>query len=427
MPWQDVIIASSAYLALRPFAQPLIGTVHGWFATKMVVIMLFRPYQPKYWPGTNRRIPFTPGIFPSRQKAVAHNIANTVTGTLITPADLQSKIKVWVTEEHLYTAVGAVIDTILLDLQNSDRTHLMVRKFRDMAPRRLDKLNKGFIDGLVSDDSGQITKMTDWLVDEVLVPWRISPGIAESAVTIAFDRILTPETIRQALIGTLSPQTNARLEAAIREHTTGAMRFVAGLVPIGNALNSCRDWLDEHPEEALELVENAVRDSDVRQHLTDRVTGFSLGQLPVETVNSLRTGLDNAIRRVLAEQREPIVETLKRLESQGVEAAATAFLQWSPSQFDPELRETIQREAATFLYRYLTEELTALLPKLLAQLDLRSLIVDKIEGYSSERLESLILGMIQKELRSLEVLGAVIGFGLGVIAWTVEVWFPVPR
>jgi uncharacterized membrane protein YheB (UPF0754 family) len=427
MAWQDALIAAPLYTAIRPFAQPLIGTIHGWFATKMVVVMLFRPYKPKYWPGTRKPIPFTPGIFPSRQKAVALNIANTVTGTLITPADLQSKIKVWITEEHLHTAVGAVIDTVMLDLQNSDRTHMLVRKFRDMAPRWLDKLNSGFIDGLVNDDAGQITKLTDWLVDEVLVPWRVSPVIAESAVTIAFDRILTPETIRQALIGTLSPQTNARLEAAIRDHTTGAMRFVAGLVPIGNVLNSCQSWLEENPEEARDLVESALRDSDVRQHLTERVTGFSLGQLPVETVNSFRAGLGNAIRRVVAEQRAPIVDTLKRLENQGIDAAANAFLRWSPSQFDPELRETIQREAATFLYRYLTEELTNLLPQLLAQLDLRTLIIDKIEGYSPERLEGLILGMIQRELRALEVLGAVIGFFLGIIAWTVEVWFPIPH
>jgi uncharacterized membrane protein YheB (UPF0754 family) len=291
----------------------------------------------------------------------------------------------------------------------------------------MDKLNTGFVDGLVNDDAGQITKLTDWLVDEVLVPWRISPTIAESAVTIAFDRILTPEVIREALIGTLSPATNARLEAAIREHTTGAMRFVAGLVPISSVLNSCQVWLEENPEQARELVESALRDSDVRQHLTERVTGFSLGQLPVATVASFRAGLGNAIRRVVAEQRGPILETLKRMEHEGVEAAASAFLQWSPSQFDPELRESIQREAAKFLYRYLTEELTTLLPQLLAQLDLRTLIIDKIEGYSPERLEGLILGMIKRELRALEMLGAVIGFFLGMIAWSVEVWFPIPH
>lgn len=427
MAWQDVLIAAPIYRAIRPFAQPFIGTVHGWFATKMVVVMLFRPYTPKYWPGTERRIPFTPGIFPSRQKAVALNIANTVTGTLITPADLQAKIKVWITDDHLYTAVGAVIDTVMLDLQNSDRTHLLASKFRDMAPKWLDKVNATFIEGLLRDDSAQIDKLTDWLVDEVLVPWRVSPVIAENAVTIAFDRILTPETIRQALIGTLSPQTNARLESAIRENTTGAMRFVAGLVPIGNVLNSCQSWLEENPDDARDLVESALRDSDVRQHLTDRVTGFSLGQLPVETVNSFRTGLGHAIRRVVAEQRGPILTTMRRLESQGIDAAADAFLRWSPRQFDRELRETIQREAATFLYRYLTEELTNLLPQLLAQLDLRTLIIDKIEGYSPERLEGLILGMIQRELRALELLGAVIGFLLGLIAWTVEVWFPVPH
>ncbi|MBC7543422.1 MAG: DUF445 family protein [Candidatus Sericytochromatia bacterium] len=427
MAWQDVIIGSSLYATMRPFAQPLIGTFHGWFATKMVVIMLFRPYKPIYWPFTQTAIPFTPGIFPSRQKAVALNIANTVTGTLITPADLQGKIKAWITKEHLHTAVGAVIDTVMLDLKNSERTHAMVRKFREMAPRLLDKANTSFIDGLTMDNSGQITRVTDWLVDEVLVPWHVSAELAESAIEVVFDRILTPETIRQSIVGALSPATNARLEAAIRAHSTGAVKFVATLMPIGSALNSCQNWLRDHPEEAREMVESALQDSDVRQHLTERVTGFSLSQLPLETVQSFRRGLADTMRRVVAEQREPIMGTLQRMEKHGIDAAAQAFLSWTPRQFDPELRETIQVEAATFMYRYLTEEMANLLPQLLAKLDLRTLIIDKIEGYSSERLEGLILGMIQRELRSLEVLGAVIGLFLGLIAWTIEFSFPLPR
>lgn len=425
MAWNDALIGSALYTTLRPFAQPLIGTVHGWFATKMVVIMLFRPYTPRYFPGTRKKLPFTPGIFPSRQRAVAQNIATTVTETLITPEDLQAKLKDWITEEGLYTAVGAIIDTVLTDLQNSDRVHALVKKVRHLAPGLLDKLNTSFIDGLVHDDKGQVAKLADWLVDEVLVPWKVSPALADSTVGILFEKLLTSETIRQGLVGALSPATNTRLEAAIREYSSGAVRFVATLVPISSALNSCQNWLRDHPQEARELIESAINDSDVRQHLVERLTGFSLGQVPLETVNELRTGLARTVQNLVATHRDELQLTLQRMEKHGMEAVLQGLLAWSPSELDPALRESIQREAAGFLYRYLTGELTTLVPRLMARLDLRTLIVDKIEAYSPQKLEGLLLGMIHRELRALELLGAVIGFFLGVIAWGVEVWFPI--
>ena len=44
------------YTVVRPFLQPIIGAFHGWFATRMVVVMLFRPHKVYYIWG--KQVPF---------------------------------------------------------------------------------------------------------------------------------------------------------------------------------------------------------------------------------------------------------------------------------------------------------------------------------------------------------------------------------
>lgn len=67
---------------------PLIGAIIGYFTNYIAVKMLFRPYYPKRigkW-----QIPFTPGIIPKRQKALAKAIGKAVGENLLTGDDLKA-------------------------------------------------------------------------------------------------------------------------------------------------------------------------------------------------------------------------------------------------------------------------------------------------------------------------------------------------
>lgn len=50
-----------------------------------------------------------------------------------------------------------------------------------------------------------------------------------------------------------------------------------------------------------------------------------------------------------------------------------------------------------------------------AGLDVRSLVEDKVAGFSTARLEAMILEVARRELRAIEVLGGVLGVGIGLL------------
>jgi uncharacterized membrane protein YheB (UPF0754 family) len=80
--------------------------------------------------------------------------------------------------------------------------------------------------------------------------------------------------------------------------------------------------------------------------------------------------------------------------------------------------KTIQKLKTVFL-----EELEALFPPLMKQyaqhleedLDLERIVVDKVSNFSSDKLESILFQIMAKEFRFVEIIGAVVGFFIGII------------
>jgi uncharacterized membrane protein YheB (UPF0754 family) len=80
--------------------------------------------------------------------------------------------------------------------------------------------------------------------------------------------------------------------------------------------------------------------------------------------------------------------------------------------------KTIGKLKATFM-----EELEILFPKLMRQyagslkerLDLEQIVVDKVSNFSSDKLEQVLNDIMKKEFRFVEIIGAVLGFIVGVV------------
>src|SRR5258708_37953630 len=87
------------------WAQPVFYSFHGWLATEMALWMLFHPYEPKYIPGTQIQLPFTPGIFPRGHHKLSVSIANTITDILLTREDIQNQAQKLITEENIHAAL----------------------------------------------------------------------------------------------------------------------------------------------------------------------------------------------------------------------------------------------------------------------------------------------------------------------------------
>jgi uncharacterized membrane protein YheB (UPF0754 family) len=53
--------------------------------------------------------------------------------------------------------------------------------------------------------------------------------------------------------------------------------------------------------------------------------------------------------------------------------------------------------------------------QLQSDLDLEKIVVDKVSNFSSDKLEEILLAIMSKEFRFVEVIGGVLGFIIGLL------------
>ncbi len=69
------------------------------------------------------------------------------------------------------------------------------------------------------------------------------------------------------------------------------------------------------------------------------------------------------------------------------------------------------------------DEINSLLPQIISQytdtlkakIDIEKMVTEKVEGFSSDKLEEILAAIMKKEFRFVEILGGVVGFIIGLL------------
>ncbi|GAA4457233.1 DUF445 domain-containing protein [Rurimicrobium arvi] len=99
------------------------------------------------------------------------------------------------------------------------------------------------------------------------------------------------------------------------------------------------------------------------------------------------------------------------------------FLQHKLAEKLPVLSMFIGPSTLTPIKEGLIEEIDLLLPQLMERyaanlstsIDIERMVVEKVEGFSSDKLEELLVAIMSKEFRFVELIGAVLGLVIGII------------
>ena len=67
------------------------------------------------------------------------------------------------------------------------------------------------------------------------------------------------------------------------------------------------------------------------------------------------------------------------------------------------------------LQDFISESADALTEKLESELNVREMVTEKVEAFSTEKLEELLTSLMKKEFRFIELVGAFLGFLIGCI------------
>lgn len=126
----------------------VVSAIIGLFTNYIAVKMLFRPYRPKYigkW-----RIPFTPGIVPRRQEALAKGLGRMVSESLVKTEDLK---KALLSDEISKTIARGILSFPSIRLSGQS---LFGESYDEKREALLDLLTDKILDGIQQMDVGAV-------------------------------------------------------------------------------------------------------------------------------------------------------------------------------------------------------------------------------------------------------------------------------
>ena len=138
------------FQVLRLLAGPVVGAVIGIFTNYIAVKMLFRPYREKYI--GKFHVPFTPGIIPRRQPALAAALGRMVSEKLVREEDLRRAL---LSDELTHTVVNSILS--LPPLRDSGK-FLIGGTYDVQRDRLLTMLTDKIVSGIAGLDLAEILK-----------------------------------------------------------------------------------------------------------------------------------------------------------------------------------------------------------------------------------------------------------------------------
>jgi uncharacterized membrane protein YheB (UPF0754 family) len=402
--------------------QPCFYALHGWLATEMAIWLLFHPYEAKYLPGTRIQIPLTPGILPRGRANLSQSIADTVTRTLLTEADLQQQAEKLLTEENIVRCIEAALDSVAREMQNKEQIRQIYRYGVEVLPEMLSQMTTGFIDQLEHDGSGKMRKMLNDALMHALSTIQPNYPQAELISNMLFSTLLTPHYLRQLLAEGLTESNIQRIESGVSHQVGGLKGLLVKFMGIEQTLLRLREFCEQQPQEAEAHITEVLDRMEVRERIAERISNFRFTELPAETQEAVAGYMSSILSESLADHRPEMTQMVTEWSGAASRMLINQLLQVNLKTWLNEKRPELKTEMARFLLRYLNRELQSLLARVLPVLNIGQMIVEKLGQFSNAELEEIIYGICRRELRWLAILGAFLGFWLGLMSNLINFW-----
>ena len=399
-------------------------TLHGWFATAMAVLALFRPYEPWYIYGTKIQLPLTPGIFPKRQAKLANAVATTITDTLLTTADIRAQVEGLLTEKNIYATVDLFVDSVLLEFRDTAKLHRLASDIAELSPTLLHHLVNSTIDGLETGKDTRVANITDKLFDQVVLNTRISLDQATEISNRVMESFVTPTKIRGIVINLLSPQNINAIDESIQVHAGGPYKILARIIGVKRVCYEWRNFLEKEPDSAEKVIGDLIKRFGLRDQLAVSIANFDMRTLPLQTIAKVKQNVIEFVQTFLLEHRQDLLDAITKVQGEAMSAVRSAIIRFNPESIPPQWINRAKQDLSAFAHGYLKRELGVLLEKAIPALGMYALISRKIELFAPSQLEKLVRRVCDKELHWLEFFGAAIGFFMGCTQIVINAVWP---
>ncbi|SMO75521.1 Uncharacterized membrane protein YheB, UPF0754 family [Balnearium lithotrophicum] len=372
---------------------PVVGALIGYFTNYIAVKMIFKPYRAYYVFG--RRVPFTPGLIPSKREKISEAIAKVVKENLLTEEVIRSRLN----EEEVRKSLLILTERMFSKFE--DRAEeLFLTFFERFSEREIgDYVDFSFIEGELEGLVDLIVRGINGKRVEELLPEKFK-GELEKIIDEKIE-----ELVNLLIEEAEKPEFRDVVYSLIREN----LEKLRGILPIltdklvSSFSEKATDYVTSLIERSAESPEFRLKISKllwtkVQELLRKEINTDSKGWLKV------RDFLKRALKGYLDQIRKKRFsdEERKKLSSE-----ISKFVVWFVGRYRKELSEIVSSE--------LLKVIEVELPVIMKALDIEGIVKNKIDSLPIEEVEEIILKIISEELKYITLMGGILGFFIGAL------------
>ncbi|PWK13858.1 DUF445 family protein [Tumebacillus permanentifrigoris] len=434
----------------------LVGAVIGLFTNWLAIVMLFRPWTEKKVFG--KRLPFTPGLIPSRQSDLAEKLGEIVEHDLLTPEGVAKSLGRPALE---FAVKRSVIQAVSKTLNEAPTLGMLSRRmFGDTAQERIETVLVQQIISFLQQGEGRarVASMADALFDHLRetlsdgeVRRNLVAGFADplhaqlTAGTTTWQQVL-PESARDLVEDRLRAQVEPLLDGLARwmeepvfvDAIARMLTEKVESIPLIGSMAKSFLTPERVSSDIVPRLQSVVQSASVQELAQDKLhhmlssfweqpVGRYLGKLSTADFNSLlekilETLLDQALDENAATRsqfRSLVVNGLLAGASEHTIGDLLRRVLGGVMEFDVrnlyvQHTETVDRLIGQ-LWHYLRDQMIDALPELLEALSVRQIVQEQVESYPIPTLEKLVLSVVNKEVKMITYLGGILGALIGLI------------
>lgn len=447
---------------------PVIGGVIGYATNYLAIKMLFRPHEAKYI--GKIKIPFTPGLIPKEKAALAKQMGEITEAHLLTEDMLVETL----TSPKVKDVFLKFMDNLSANMEESDQT------ISDVAKDILGDNIKTPSEIIIAQFSAEIiTMLKSKEVMDLAVPYisntlsaaardQIAKGINDNSISQYIKELglnsLENETTKDYIYKAID-DLEEKIYHLLQENAAIIGEGILGAIGEGEEADKIKvtlqHWIDENfnPMVSMFIKVDKIYEGIIhfaREALEDPERNQKFGQLLCTIVKGIaESDLDykdkaiDIIREQIKEENIAvligiIVEELREKEiSAQVQIEKWIYTQWEQSinteDFLALIKKTLKKIMEAIGQNTLAN-LNAIIPnniktqinervfsyyvKVIASnsanvadvMDISHLVESKINEFSSEEAESLILSVVKTQLRGITWIGALLGTLIGIVS-----------
>lgn len=249
-----------------------------------------------------------------------------------------------------------------------------------------------------------------------LIPQQ-KPRIAKSIGKVISEQLLNTDTLKEVV---LSEKTTNKLREKIRdiiESLKNEKRTVGELLELRFSSAEISSRIDSIEKKATELISEKLVQANIGNMVVENGFGIIAENEMANRFTSffVDSGMQDLIKRNISDKINRMVEEkAPSIIYAEIEKNKKIILETPMNEFYIRYKDK-EETIIDYIMGAYTTLLGENLEKLLNAINVEKIVVDKVNSFDAVQLETMIFGIMKRELKAIVYLGAVLGFFMGFI------------